>query len=345
MRAFLSSVRRNSMIVQCPSCKTTYTVADNLVKNEQPTFRCSRCKHIFALSGFSELEPEDPSSDEIPDDPEEKELSFSFDVKKEPKELPTDGSKEPELFFDGAGRDGPRTESWSLTPHPAEEGEIPGSSQEIRPEAIQTDAPLSKPQQSAFDHKWWAAAGRDNGNLNAAALSTAPYLTLAALLLLFFSMVTLVYSSQPSHLDAFLRAVPGLGPAVFKNNHLKDGISIHSVSGRAETIRGNREVFMISGQAVNRNTVSVRALRLEGYIYNADGKELARQLIWVGSPVSARIIRDVEPKELSILQELAPQRRFEVLPEQSAPFIIVFSKPAKQIGSFGYRVLSAEEVN
>ena len=37
------------MIVRCPSCKTTYKVADDLVKETKPAFRCSRCKHIFEL--------------------------------------------------------------------------------------------------------------------------------------------------------------------------------------------------------------------------------------------------------------------------------------------------------
>ncbi|MGH7833766.1 MAG: zinc-ribbon domain-containing protein [Candidatus Binatia bacterium] len=334
------------MIVQCPACKITYTVADTLVKTEKPTFRCSRCKHIFALTGVTELnKAEEPSSDEIPPDPEERELSFSFEAKKKPKELPSDNdSAEPELSFNSVHSVEQRDESWSWTSTPAQE-EHSKTSLEAGPEGIQTDFSPATPQKPAFDQNWWVAGGRQNVNLNAAELSTAPCLTLAALLVLFFSMVTLVYSSQPAYLDAFLKAIPGLGPSVFKNNHLKDGISVQSVTARAQTIRGNREVFTISGLALNRNTVSVRGLRLEGYIYNADGKELARQVIWVGSPISARIIRDVEPKELSILQELAPQKRFEILPEQSAPFIIVFPKPAKEISSFGYRVLSAEEVS
>jgi predicted Zn finger-like uncharacterized protein len=334
------------MIVQCPACKTTYTVADNLVKIEKPTFRCSRCKHIFAVTGFAELNrAEEPSYQEIPPEPEERELSFSFEAKKEPKELAPDSfSTEPELSFDSVHGAEDRGESWSLTSAPTEE-QSSKDSQQVRPEAVQTGSSAATPQQSAFDQNWWAPGGRQNGNPDAAELSVAPYLTLAALLVLFFSMVTLVYSSQPAYLDALLKTIPGLGPSVFKNNHLKDGISLQSVTGRAQTIKGNREVFTISGLALNRNTVSVRALRLEGYIYNADGKELARQASWVGSPISPRIIRDVEPKELSILQELNPQKRFEILPEQSAPFIIVFPKPAKEIGSFGYRVLSAEEVD
>ena len=39
------------MLVQCPSCRTTYRVADEVVKGAAPAFRCSRCKHNFELEG------------------------------------------------------------------------------------------------------------------------------------------------------------------------------------------------------------------------------------------------------------------------------------------------------
>jgi predicted Zn finger-like uncharacterized protein len=193
------------MIVQCPACKTTYTVADNLVKIEKPTFRCSRCKHIFAVTGFAELNrAEEPSYQEIPPEPEERELSFSFEAKKEPKELAPDSfSTEPELSFDSVHGAEDRGESWSLTSAPTEE-QSSKDSQQVRPEAVQTGSSAATPQQSAFDQNWWAPGGRQNGNPDAAELSVAPYLTLAALLVLFFSMVTLVYSSQPAYLDALL---------------------------------------------------------------------------------------------------------------------------------------------
>ena len=39
------------MLVKCPSCRTTYKVADEVVKGAAPAFRCSRCKHTFELEG------------------------------------------------------------------------------------------------------------------------------------------------------------------------------------------------------------------------------------------------------------------------------------------------------
>src|SRR2546423_15413336 len=49
------------MLVQCPNCKTTYKVSDELVKGSSPAFRCSRCKHTF------ELEPAESALSTVPE--------------------------------------------------------------------------------------------------------------------------------------------------------------------------------------------------------------------------------------------------------------------------------------
>src|SRR5262245_47284544 len=72
------------MLVQCPNCKTTYKVSDEVLKGATPAFRCSRCRHTF------ELEPEEPAVPPHISDPppgpsdapaKEEELRFSFAAK------------------------------------------------------------------------------------------------------------------------------------------------------------------------------------------------------------------------------------------------------------------------
>ena len=48
-------------------------------------------------------------------------------------------------------------------------------------------------------------------------------------------------------------------------------------------------------------------------------------------------------QEIGTLQRQSPIKRFEILPDESAPFSIVFLKSGAEIKSFGYRILSAEE--
>ena len=101
---------------------------------------------------------------------------------------------------------------------------------------------------------------------------------------------------------------------------------------------------MVSGLVVNRNPVSVREVRVEGQTFNAQGREIERQEISVGNAISSRILRDLTVQEISILQRLNPQKRFEIAPDGSASFVIVFLKPSGEIKDFGCRVLSAEGV-
>ena len=70
------------MLVQCPSCRTTYKVADEVVKGAAPAFRCSRCKHTFELEGAESIPTTAvtpaPASSEATLEPQDRELSFSF---------------------------------------------------------------------------------------------------------------------------------------------------------------------------------------------------------------------------------------------------------------------------
>ena len=70
------------MLVQCPSCRTTYRVADDVVKGAVPAFRCSRCKHNFELEGAetAPATPEKPAPSEaaVAPEPQDRELTFRF---------------------------------------------------------------------------------------------------------------------------------------------------------------------------------------------------------------------------------------------------------------------------
>ena len=344
------------MQIQCPKCKVTYNVSDNLINSAAPTFRCSRCKHTFVLEMKPQAKPAKPPLSSQAKPPSEaegsRELSFSFaSAPSAPAaELPVQENStlrapkitEPNLES-AKGQDnvvdGKET-GWSLP--------LPQLS-ETQPAQVATDKtvppspiPAHEPE---FEKTWWTPPKPADEKQAAIQFSTAPFLGLFLGLLVFCAFLVLNYTSRPAELEKLLRWIPGMEWAVFRNNHLKDSIAVQSVTQKVQFIRGNREVFTISGSVVNRNAVSVREVRLEGYLFNADGKEIARQQISVGNPISTNLIGAVEARDISILQEIGPQKRFSILPDESAPFVIVFLKPAKEIKSFAYRVLSAEEAS
>ncbi|MGH7766088.1 MAG: hypothetical protein ACREQP_01430 [Candidatus Binatia bacterium] len=174
-------------------------------------------------------------------------------------------------------------------------------------------------------------------------LSLTPYLLLCCGLLLLFSALTLLYKARPEPIETSLKAVPWIGSSILKNDYLRQGIVLQSGRPRFQRILGNREVFMLSGVALNRNRVKVREVKIEGYVFGSDGKTVERQIITVGNAISSKIVRDLTTQEIATLQRQSPIRRFEIPPDESAPFSIVFLKSSAQIKSFGYRVLSADE--
>ncbi|MFQ5542027.1 MAG: hypothetical protein ACE5E2_04290, partial [Candidatus Binatia bacterium] len=173
-------------------------------------------------------------------------------------------------------------------------------------------------------------------------ISVIPYVSLFGILLLIFSLVTLVYQARPKGLESFIKAIPWFGPLVIKNIHLRDGIVVQSLRSGFETIVGGRKVFVISGEVVNRTSVSVGEIRVEGQIYTEKGEEIESQSISIGNPISTKIIRDMTAREISILQRLSPQKTYEILPDKSASFTIVFLKPTVKIKTFSCKVLSAK---
>lgn len=342
------------MLVQCPSCLTTYRVSDNLITMPNPTFRCSRCKHIFILVLKSEVSPAPETTTSPPsaprqDEEEDRELSFSFPPLKdrEARDERSEGilasSAEEEqpspLTKESEGR-------WALAPQdPLDEEpftipdenrfpqmDIPAA---VEPE-LEENWQLSSPVPEEREDATFFDPNRDRPG------STIPYLSLFGALLLIYSLVLLMHQVQPKTTETLIKTIPWLGSSVLKNNHLQQGIAFQSLRPSFQTILGNREVFVVSGVAVNRNPISVREVRVEGFIYNAEGKEIESQAISVGNAISSKIIRDLTAQEISILQRLSPQKRFEIPPEESAGFLIVFFKPAGEIKKFSCRVLSAE---
>ena len=50
------------MIIRCPNCSTTYKVDGSVLDAPKPSFRCSRCKHVFTVHVRLQLDEEAPDA-------------------------------------------------------------------------------------------------------------------------------------------------------------------------------------------------------------------------------------------------------------------------------------------
>ncbi len=351
---------KDSMLVQCPGCRTTYRVSEDAVATANPTFRCSRCKNIFALGGKGQPRPLRRVESARTESPE---LSFTFDAPPPRAEgqpaaaeaAPATGEMFPATngptieekdIFDAKDvvPDVPanhKTEQdWTLNERPAES--------DFAPRDAKPQARFEKSVEPAFVFSRERPEKPENGEEatveSKRPLSVAPFFFLSGLLLLAFASVTLLYKTRPEPIENVLKGVPLIGSSMVRNDYLRQGIVLQTVVAQFQRIQGNREIFLLSGVAVNRNRVKVREVKIEGYTYARDGSVLEKQVITIGNAISPKIIRDLTQQEIIDLQKTGPVRRFEIQPDETVPFSIVFVKTnVSSPQSFGYRVVSADE--
>lgn len=334
------------MLVRCPSCNTTYTVADDVVKATAAVFRCSRCKHIFELEPKPRPKSAPPPGGHPTEKADQPELSFP---RPEPAEEKTQRETDRPLAGEpappaDAKPSGDNTEQWSMTvgdPAPEQPFTISQTSDTAAQDKV-VDAP-TEPQ---FEARSAPARASDNIlSFDASRdqpVSVAPYLTLLALLVIFFSLFTAFHQAHPAVAENIVRVVPLIGAALLKNNHLKNSVALQSLRTSYQTIQGNREVFVVSGVAQNQNSEVIREVRVAGRIYDQEGKGIEQQTIWLGNAISAKIIRGMTIQDIADLQRLPPLKSFGIPPGDSVPFTIVFLKGTKGIKDFNCEVLSAE---
>ncbi|MBM4262504.1 MAG: DUF3426 domain-containing protein [Deltaproteobacteria bacterium] len=358
------------MLVQCPNCKTTYKVSDDVVKGSSAAFRCSRCKHTFELdagahdqasendseAGATEAPPATASEPEPSAEPlEEREPKFTFAPLKKNIAVP----EQPELP-DIVPNNVPASaapaanDSWSMAPliekpeEPFTMAAIPAQPQEKTFEAARENPPpvAEKTAPDAdpdlFDNVLAIEPYRDQQ------ASTMPFLSLFALLVIGFSLAAAYYQAHPAASEDFVGKIPLVGRSVVKNNHLKNGVLLKSMEGAYQTIQGgegasaSREVFVVTGTVVNQNPVVIRKVRLGGRLFNTEGKEIEQQTMWIGNAISPKIVRGLTAQDITGLQKLEPLRNFEIPPGDSVPFTLVFLKPNRAAHNFTCEVSAAE---
>lgn len=345
------------MIVQCPSCRTTYRVANEVVKGAAPAFRCSRCKHNFELEGAetAPATPEKPVPSEaaVAPEPQDRELTFSFSpppaAKTDEPPPPATGAANPPAETP----DSPAPDQWSLNPEPS--NTLPETPFTMLAAAANREQEkiVDIPNNFEEDERAFAVPQLKEEQDNPANIlamssyvdqraSIRPYLSLFGLLLIGFSLLAAMTHAKPAAMENLVKKIPFVGATVLKNNHLKDGVLLRSVRTGYQNIHGDREVLVLTGVAFNQNPVVIREVKVTGKVFNLEGKELEKQTIWIGNTISPKIIRGMTAEDIPHLQDLKPLKSFELPPGDSIAFTMVFLKPAKQGKDFSLEVVLAD---
>lgn len=341
------------MLVQCPGCHTTYRVAEDAVATPKPTFRCSRCKNVFVLGAKGAANLRERSEPSTTDSLQSQELSFTFpanDIGGEDKRqqeekiselsAPAPASNGPVSGEEKGFQDEKREEEWSLFSERSSGGDFALRDEKAQP---QFDSPAESPFVFAREDQPADGQTLQRATLSNRQLSVTPFLLLCVILVILCASVTLLHQARPAAVEQMLKGLPVIGGSISRNDYLRQGIVLQTTLTRFQRIQGNRDVFILSGAAVNRNRVKIREVKIEGFVFGRDGSVIERQQITIGNAISPKIIHDLTKQEIEDLQKQGPVKRFEIQPDETASFSIVFFKTGEAAQSFGYRVLSADE--
>jgi predicted Zn finger-like uncharacterized protein len=343
------------MLVQCPKCRTTYKISDEVIKSAAPAFRCSRCKHTFELKDDPQFGPEQQqeAKHHNAETGPEAELTFAFPMPPAPLSPPERTEAEiksvkPTAADDPMGNSAhqeiavlkarhqealPIVKTDAVTP-PVKTKQPKDKKDFAIPEPVHTGAPKGQESDSVRNILPMASYVDQRASI-------FPYMTLFGLLAIGLGLVAVLSRAHPGASATIIRNIPIVGPMLLKNNHLQQGILIRSLRSGYQGIQGNREVFVVTGVALNQNPVVIREVQITGKVFNETGKELEQQTIWLGNTISTKIIRGMTTEDIPHLQNLKPLKSFEIPPGDSVPFTIVFLRSAKAAKDFTCQVIMA----
>ncbi|MEA2626154.1 MAG: hypothetical protein QOD06_2199 [Candidatus Binatota bacterium] len=371
------------MIVECPRCNARYRVEEDVVR-EEPTFKCSRCGNLFAFEllesppgsrttapmartetarGTERIVPERESADagatigRRSDNGETLPFPFGAPAAPPPAETsPAPSTTEPptpaaELSLDLDRREDGESErqidddvDLELPDGDDDDDRFELGSEDLEAHDLESDdeEPLEpdvvEPRFVRDDSRFAL------GDPAASGSPVRGYLVFVALLLLCYGNLALYLKNHPNWTAEAVAAVPAIGGFLGGNRMLQSRVDLQNLEGTYQSIKDGRNVFIVSGRAVNNSDHAVRSVEIESVLYDARGEPVATKAIFCGNIMSLKIVKDLSSQEISLLQKLQPPVRFEIPAGENAGFSVVFLSPPPKLQSFSARVASAQPV-
>jgi hypothetical protein len=149
-----------------------------------------------------------------------------------------------------------------------------------------------------------------------------------------YAIFTLDLLNHPARAEKLLASLPMVGNVLSEDHLSQTRIQLQDVEGVYQQIKEDRLVFIVSGRAVNTSNEPLKGVQIESTIIDAGNHTVEAKSIYCGNAMSLKIVKDLSPKEISLLQRLEPTKRFEIRPGESAGFSVVFLNPPRGLREF-----------
>lgn len=309
------------MIVECPNCRSSFSLDDALVPPGGRKVRCSVCENVFTAQP-----PAHPPSGKLPE-LDELDEGFGEDFGADDADLLAS------LGDAALDDDGPAPRSAPAQPAAPEAGPAPRSSGKVAASSLSLDL-------DATPGKSRRGKGRRIG------------LAVLAVLLLLGAGLAGVWQFAPQYLNLRL---PGAGtgqgdqPAV-PAAELAEQVKKISLEGIKQYYVENDKagrLFVIQGKAVNLFESPRELIAVEASLFDAQNQELATRRLICGNTLDLFQLQVLGQPEIDAALENEAgigANNINVQPGQGVPFMIVFFAPPDGLAEFNVKVVAAKDV-
>jgi len=294
------------MTVRCPGCGTGYRLPRRSKLGARPTFRCTRCEHVFD----PEAGADGPALDQ---DAEARGPATMFAPA--PGD-PDAGGEEDDVHAEHAGG-----EAWAQEP---EEAEAPVDAAEAarRP-------PRRRPARRDAEASGGDAEEPANAGTTRFALRTLLIVTIA------YAVLSIWLYTHPERVAELLADIPIIGPPMSEARISPANIQLADVRGDYHRLQGETLVFAITGTALNNAPVPVSGVQIQGTVH---GDVEQRLTVFAGAV--PRAVPELTVREIDLLQTLVPPADWSLAPGGQASFLVVFKEPAVPLAEFSAEVVA-----
>ncbi len=337
------------MIVQCPYCATRYELDAARIAGPNPMLKCSRCRHIFPAPSDTKRAPAPAAAPTRAraHPPAEENLQLPFDEPhwKEPPDAPpptdltvpeaddrfTLGTEEPpdELVMPEMQPEP------DVTPSTARAGIADEDEQEAMAIDLQRDGEELEPAERPVRSR------RERTPREAEPTHIVPVFVFLTLVVAGYGVLTSALFTNPALSDKLVGRLPLIG-TLGDERLLVRKVALSDVAGSYQRIKDGKEVFVITGKALNTAAVALQGVQIAGKLYDNAGGPLDQKVISCGNVISTKVLKDLTPQEVSILQKLSPPKKFVIESGESSTFVIVFMDPPRQAVEFTTQVVAAQ---
>lgn len=167
--------------------------------------------------------------------------------------------------------------------------------------------------------------------------------------ILFFSVVVACYFllareliSDRSFAEEFVERLPMVGSSLAADRLLFRKVALSDIEGSFTRVKQGKDVFVISGTALNTASRPLRNIRIEGTVFDSAGRALQQETITCGGMDARRLLQGLSLREVEMLGKVEPSRKFHLDPGETTTFAIVFTNPPSGAADFSARVASAQ---